>query len=257
MKIPKCKIFVINLDSSKERWRECQKQLPIITFERISAINGADLSDVQLNECFDVNLNKWQYHKTLTAGEIGCYMSHRKAWEKIIEENLDFAVVLEDDFLLNGSIEELVDNIAKITQSWHCIKLAKYPVKRKELTSYLIDMFRLVTYDKVPTRTCAQAISKEGAKRLLRVSSRFGRPVDIDMQYWWEHDLTIFGLKPYIFNLNDSSESDIERIFSRKKAHSRSFSKILQQVYFYVENNNASKNFISRCNRYNFLLHLQ
>jgi glycosyl transferase family 25 len=245
MTVPNSKIFIINLDSSKARWHECQRQLPNTIFERISAINGANLSETELKECFDINLNTQQYYKTLTAGEIACYLSHRKAWAKIIEDNLDFALILEDDFLLNANVEQLVAAISKIEHSWHCIKLAEYPVKRRELGATTIDGFRLVAYNKVPARTCAQAISKEGAKRLLLASEKFGRPIDIDMQHWWEHDLRIFGLKPYLFEISNTAVSDIEGIASRSEVRRRPLLRIYQQLLYYFTNKRETRSLLA------------
>lgn len=251
MSVCNYKTFVINLDSSKTRWQACQKQLENIQdnntknnklqVERISAVDGKILSWAELNRHFDTQLNKLQYHKTLTAGEIGCYLSHRKTWAKIVEENLDFALVLEDDFVLNGQLAQMLSTVPTIKQSWHCIKLAEYPIKRKELSSQPLANLKLVSYDKIPARTCAQLISQAGAKRLLRCTERFGRPVDIDLQHWWEHDLTVLGVKPYIFQISHTTMSDIENIFKRKNAKTRYFSKFYQQVYFYLENQRAIK----------------
>lgn len=240
------KIFVINLDSSNDRWQKCQKQLDSLQIEsvyieRISAVDGRKLNKPALNKYFDPSLNQQQYHKTLTAGEIACYMSHRKVWSKIVEENLAFALVLEDDFLLTGDLDKLLATVKSIATPWHCIKLAEYPLKRKELSSQAVDNFHLVTYDKVPARTCAQLISLTGAKRLLQSSERFGRPIDIDLQHWWERNLIVFGLKPYLFKVNHASASDIETIFKRKKNKTRYLSKLYQQLYFYLENQRAIK----------------
>ena len=235
------KTFVINLDSSKARWQTCQQQLENVPIERISAVDGRQLNNDELNRHFNIQLNQRQYHKTLTAGEIACYMSHRKVWAKIVEENLDFALVLEDDFLLTGDLHELLSSVAAIAQPWHCIKLTEYPIKRKELSSKPLGKFHLVSYNKVPARTGAQLISQAGAKRLLLASEKFGRPVDIDLQYWWEHNLIVIGLKPYIFAVNHSSGSDIEAIFQRKKTQTRHLSKLYQQLYFYLGNQRAIK----------------
>ncbi|MDU0353394.1 glycosyltransferase family 25 protein [Paraglaciecola aquimarina] len=241
------KIFVINLDSSNTRWQACKKQLKMEShslnyIERISAVDGRTLSSTQINQHFDSALNQEQYHKTLTAGEIACYMSHRQTWRKIVTENLDFALVLEDDFLLTGNMQELLETVTKIKQPWHCIKLAEHPIKRKELNGYTLNNFRLVNYDKVPARTCAQVISNAGAKRLLASSKKFGRPVDIDLQHWWEHKLIILGLKPYIFEVNQKTTSDIESISTRKNTQTRHISKLIQQFYFYIKNQQAIKN---------------
>ena len=67
-------------------------------FERVNAIDGSKLKHNELKHHYDVDLNRRQYHSVLTLGEIGCYLSHRKVWQKIVDEHLDFALVLEDDY---------------------------------------------------------------------------------------------------------------------------------------------------------------
>jgi len=244
----KYKIFIINLDSSTARWDACKRQFGNAKIERISAIEGAMLSENELTKHFDYELNKLQYHKTLTSGEIGCYHSHQLVWKRIVDEQLDFAIVLEDDFVLNEGMDELLTSLAHISVPWDYIKLSESPEKRKEIASFAVNQFRMVSYNKIPAGTVAQAVSLNGAYKLLRASESFGRPVDIDLQYWWENQIKVFGFKPYAFKSNQTFKSDIDsnieknlagRFFSRKQAHNRPFSKIIQQLYFYTENSRA------------------
>lgn len=230
------RIFVINLAESKERWLDSQKQLAGFEFERVQAVDGAKLDMSELYKHFDQRLNRQQYHKILTPGEIGCYLSHRKVWQRIVDENLDFGIVLEDDFINRTDIKVLINDIAQINCPWHCIKLAEYPIKRKAVFSQKIGNANLVTYNKVPARTCAQVISLTGAKHLLAMSEKFGRPVDIDIQHWWEGGLQVFGLQPYPFEINQSMDSDIENKGERKKSKVRYFFKMYKQVVFYFKN---------------------
>ena len=37
-------------------------------------------------------------HSHLTKGEIGCALTHYYLWEKIVKENIEKAIILEDDF---------------------------------------------------------------------------------------------------------------------------------------------------------------
>lgn len=75
-------IFVINLARSTERLANSQRQLAAhgLSFERIDAVDGATLSQAQLNSHYSASLNKQNYHYPLSVGQIGCYLSHRKAW---------------------------------------------------------------------------------------------------------------------------------------------------------------------------------
>lgn len=227
------KIFVINLDRSKNRWLESQNQLNGCEVERVSAVDGAKLEAELLNACFDEGLNRQRYHKVLTSGEIGCYLSHRKVWQKIVDKNLDFALVLEDDFITKTDVLSLLNDVSNIKQPWHYIKLAEYPIKRKAIFSEKIGSVNLVTYNQVPAKTCAQIVSLAGAKRLLAMSEKFGRPVDIDIQHWWESGLCVFGVQPYPFEINKSMGSDIESKGDRKNSKSRRMFKLYKQVIFY------------------------
>lgn len=235
------KIFVINLDSSIGRLQVCEQQLEGIEFQRISAVDGAQLDKVQQDRHFDRALNHQQYHKVLTCGEIGCYLSHRKVWQEIVDQQLDFGIVLEDDFETSLDVRNVSEVISQIQNEWHCIKLAEHPIKRKALLWQDIGDYRLITYNKVPARTCAQAISLAGAKHLLAATHKFGRPVDIDMQHWWGSNLHVFGLQPYPFKIGQNVLSDIDSIGLRKQTKNRRLFKWCQQIAFYFHNKKQTK----------------
>jgi glycosyl transferase family 25 len=81
-----------------------------------------------------------------------------------------------------------------------------------------------------------QIISLVGAKLLLKMSEKFGRPVDMDIQYWWESNIYVFGLQPYPFEINQKIDSDIENKGSRKKSKKCRMCKLYKQVLFYFRN---------------------
>lgn len=68
------------------------------------------------------------------------------------------------------------------------IKLAEYG-DRVRPTAYKFQLnndFNLKIQEKVSAGTCAQAISLNGAKKILNNCIPFGRPIDTDYQFWWE-----------------------------------------------------------------------
>ncbi|XQF91667.1 glycosyltransferase family 25 protein (plasmid) [Pseudoalteromonas espejiana] len=122
-------IFVINLARSTKRLIQTTERLSAVnlTFKRIDAIDGNNLTVKQkkyLN--YSSQLNKQKYHYALSNGQIGCYLSHRKAWQKIVDEKLKYAIVLEDDFYIDDSIHDAIKNIEQLNQPWQLIKLAAY-----------------------------------------------------------------------------------------------------------------------------------
>ena len=79
------RIAIINLDVSVDRLKKCSEQLSNYghDFERISAVDIRVNENAGLIETYSVRQNYFGYYKTLKPGEIGCYLSHRKLWQKM------------------------------------------------------------------------------------------------------------------------------------------------------------------------------
>ncbi|MFS6537424.1 glycosyltransferase family 25 protein [Idiomarina loihiensis] len=234
----KFNIFLINLDRSTERLQRASEQIEKtgFKFERVPAVDGATLTDEKIAEVFDAETAKRRFQYDLTAGEIGCYLSHIKCWEKIINDNLDYAVILEDDLLLDRQFASVISTIPQLTSDWHYLKLScpfkprPYKATETVMGDDNLDV-SLVNYKKSPTGTVAQVVSREGAKRLLAKKPPFFRPIDIDLQWSWEVGITIQGLVPYVADVSDEP-SEIQRIAKRKELKQRPFNKLKETIRF-------------------------
>ena len=204
------KILVINLDRATERWDAASRQLTQWRshVERISAADAKQLPEAILNQHYSLEGNKKCYHKLLTGSEKGCYLSHIRCWQKIIEEELDFAIILEDDFILTSDLSRLIKDIQQIHQKWHYLKL-KMGKPRSVIAQQDIDHFTLLDYSKNPISAMAQAVSREGALLLLEKTLPFKRPIDVDLQYTWELGIKAQGIHPYYFEENKALGSQI------------------------------------------------
>ncbi|MBQ4860276.1 glycosyltransferase family 25 protein [Pseudoalteromonas sp. MMG013] len=211
-------IFLINLDQSTQRLKACSDRLnqQSLSFERISGVYGKSLSYDELHRHYSTNLNSKKYHRALSQGEIGCYLSHRKAWQTIVDRKLDYAIVIEDDFKLVGNLHDVFNTIKNLNFDWQLIKLAAYENRKKPIaySQKLNGLFSLVIHKKAMTGCCAQAISLEGAKRLLEASEQFARPVDTDIQHIWETAVPVYSIMPYYIEQAGEFESDIAKASS-------------------------------------------
>lgn len=245
----KWKIYLINLARSTDRLEACAKQLDAhdLSYERIDAVDGDNMQSSTISEVYD--FNKSPYHKHMTTGEIACYLSHVQTWQRIVDEKLDYAVVLEDDILLRDNIQQGLHLIASINEPWDLIKLAEAPIKRKVEHYIPMEEFSLVTYNKVPIRTCAQVISLAGAKKLLANSSKVTRPIDVELQYWWESELCVFGLKPYTVAPDNNLFSEIDKDQNRKKTKQSFSKKVMSGFYFLFKNKKELKKRLHKLNR--------
>ncbi|WP_100657582.1 glycosyltransferase family 25 protein [Alteromonas flava] len=234
--------FVINLARSKTRMATISLQLTAlnIPFQRIEAVDGSALSSTLMNEVYAPN-HPEAYYKSMNKGEIACYLSHRSVWQRMVDENIQLAVVLEDDVQLNTTLADAISAIQEMPNDWDYIKLAQHARKRPVLHHFQFNQFDRVTYAKVPARTCAQAISLAGAKKLLAHSLPIIRPIDIDLQYWWEKDLRLFGLMPYPATPSAEDSSDIEHVAKRKRAQQSKLQKLRNMWRFYWQNRYHNK----------------
>ncbi|MFC3032506.1 glycosyltransferase family 25 protein [Pseudoalteromonas fenneropenaei] len=233
-------IFLINLDDSTERlkhsWQELNKFA--IPFERISGVYGKKLSEEQISQHYSKTLNEQVFHRPLGTGEIGCYFSHRKAWQTIVDRKLPYAIVLEDDFNLAGDLNEVVAQIESLPLDWELIKLAAYENRTRPVAHRqpLNPPFELVVHNKPITGCCAQAISYAGAKKLLAATATFGRPVDTDIQHSWETKVAVFALMPFIVKQRTDLNSDIQANSGSKRIAQHKLRKLKLQLQDKVKN---------------------
>ncbi|MCY4217149.1 MAG: glycosyltransferase family 25 protein [Flavobacteriaceae bacterium] len=227
------KIFVINLNTSKDRWKRIKEQLDLqkLDYERISGIDLREDSRQHLKKRYNPKKNRKKYHKSLSIGEIGCYLSHIKCWKKILSDKIDFAVIIEDDVKLLKNLNEILLTLYNQSfPNWDYIKIGEKPIKRKTRVVKGLNDFRLIKYlKKPPTGSYGQIVSKTGAKKLLDNSKTIFRPVDVDIQYVWENKLILYGIKPYCVD-PIKTQSDISDMDSKKNHRSRPLIRLLNSI---------------------------
>lgn len=224
--MPNFKSYVINLDRNLDRLQqfyEHAKLSGLHNIDRVAGIDGKQLTEAELYKHYDAQHNTKNYFKTLNPGEIGCYLSHRKVWQKMIDDNIDFALILEDDALCDKRLPTAIQRLAPSHQEWDVIKLFS---KRKQAffvpSTSLVEGVELAPAFKVPITTMGQLVSLQGAKKLLSGSDRFGRPVDVDMQWWWESRLKVLSVYPSLVR-NNGQTSEINAMGQR---HKQKYSKL-------------------------------
>ncbi|MBD1583939.1 glycosyltransferase family 25 protein [Pseudoalteromonas sp. S16_S37] len=241
-------IYLINLDQSPERLEKSSARLKAqnIDFERISGVYGKTLSDTELIKNYQPLLNRDRFYRPLSKGEIGCYMSHRKAWQAIVDNKHPYAIVMEDDFRLVGDLHDVFATIEQLPVKWQLIKLAAYENRTRPIAfSHPInDTFNLVVHKKAMTGCCAQAISYEGAKALLAATERFARPVDTDLQHVWETEVPVYSLMPYYIEQDLDFDSDIGAASGTKKVKKRFWKRKWLQLKEKMANKKATSQII-------------
>jgi len=124
-------IFVINLDSDIKRWNYIKYQLDYIKsnkYERVSAVdmrkpNMSNLykdDRISLYTKFTIQKKHRCDHKQIDrTGAIGATLSYYNIWKKIIDDNIQMAIIIEDDMhLMNNFYTELQKEIEKYNKEF-------------------------------------------------------------------------------------------------------------------------------------------
>lgn len=61
----------------------------------------------------------------LSQGELGCLFSHVLLWKKVIDENIDYVAIFEDDIYLGEHAKVFLDDDEWIKAEWDIIKIEK------------------------------------------------------------------------------------------------------------------------------------
>ncbi|KAJ3030820.1 hypothetical protein HDV00_008640 [Rhizophlyctis rosea] len=114
----------------------------------------------------------------LTRGEVGCFMSHIRIWEKIVRGRIEEAVVFEDDVDISSlDIGREIDDCRKeLPSGWHVVFLGVNYFRTREDLSRCFLLQEEGSYG-----AHAYFINLAGAARALRAVQRMGitMPVDI------------------------------------------------------------------------------
>jgi len=117
-------IFVITLSNSKERQAHMQRQLDNydLKYDFIYGVDGRKLTKTEINNLYDPNKAK-NFQRELNYTEIGCSLSHKLVYKKMIEENIDRAIVLEDGISLFSDFFSIINYFNDIKINKTIIKL--------------------------------------------------------------------------------------------------------------------------------------
>lgn len=113
------KTYVINLAKDKDRKEYMEELLSLCSYldvEFIEAVYGKELVTSEIPMVFDSEKSYKRYGRYCDLGEIGCTLSHRKIYKKIVEQRIDYALILEDDISIKGDLENTLLSLDEYMQ---------------------------------------------------------------------------------------------------------------------------------------------
>mgnify|MGYP001374802117 CR=1 FL=1 len=131
------KIYIITLDHTQRNYdliADKLNGLGINDSVDYEIISGHDISKAPLPNDFSVydnwqipSTNEW-YNNPVSDSEIGCAISHINCWRKMLKDNLDSVLILEDDF--TGLLP--ISNLEEINAEYDLAYLGKWILPNKK-----------------------------------------------------------------------------------------------------------------------------
>lgn len=233
-------IFIINLPKSVDR-REYMENLCLengLEPTIIEAVDGKTLSQNLISTVCNQQKAKQNMGRELMLGEIGCALSHKKIYQKMVDEDIDIALVLEDDVRFEPLLNKVLSSTELFPNTWELVLLGHYAGhdKQKEITSPMsfwdshrineeIKLGRLASYG---YGTHGYLINQQGAKKLLKELEIIHRPID----HYTADDMMVntYAITPTVIKVQQQFETLIDENSVRGEIHLSLMKRLLSKI---------------------------
>lgn len=112
-------IFVINLKRDVDRRNSINSQFnkKNLEFEFFEGVLGSALTEKELSLSYDNKKALRLNCRPLVPAHIGCSLSHVKLYREVVNRDLPYALILEDDVILPDNFEYIIKKITPVLKS--------------------------------------------------------------------------------------------------------------------------------------------
>lgn len=234
-------VFIVNLERRPDRKQLIESRLAnlgIKNYEIIKAIDGKELPD-DTSEIYNKEKSVL-IHRQLKKTEIACALSHIEIAKKVIEQNLEYAIILEDDAELTLEFKQFIKDFNLEPNKFDFLILGSFSsnqffngkLKNKHSPYRLIEKESITYLDKIefyigqttihksyyPTQTLdyvhgthAYMLSNSGAKKLLELNYPVVVEADNVWNYFYGQCVTLFTNPILVHRQHEDSDIRAER----------------------------------------------
>lgn len=192
--------FVIHLERAAGRRPQVDRLLATLPLsgEVLHAVDGQRLSDGEFRGVCRAGLHRPRYPFALSRTEVACFLSHRRAWQAILDQGLDAGLVAEDDAAVAPEFADVLGMALADMRPDEFIRFPHRerhelgPVVRQRGGAWLVEP-RFPALGMV-----VQLVGREAARRLLDASRVLDRPVDSFAQMQWLHGARVLTARPIV-----------------------------------------------------------
>lgn len=173
--------FVINLARSTDRLERIAASVPGsgVAIQRIGAIDGSQIVPERRADLDLAKFRRW-HGRTVLDGEYGCYRSHIIALSTMVQQDLPFAIIAEDDIAFTRNLDMRVRALMAARPDIELMKLVNHRVSGfvSHGRSVLGDEFGRCVHGPQGSAAC-YVVTRKGAAGLLKALAVMWLPYDI------------------------------------------------------------------------------
>lgn len=229
------KIIVISLVRSQIRREKFEYLLEKnkLSFEVLNAVDGLQMHSTPPEYHEDKVIRLLGF--PLSASEIACFLSHRIAWARCIEENKP-VLILEDDFSFEPHFKDVLNSATLLINYCDILRLQGLTdCPATVVMNY--GSYRLVKNQMDPLGATAYLIKPSTASRLIKCSNSINEPLDHFLEHQKKHNLKVLAIKPYPIVSHGIYSTILDR---PERKPIRGIHKLLRSLFRFVDRNTSS-----------------
>jgi glycosyl transferase family 25 len=206
-------VFIISLPHETERQAKIAARLKKfgMAYQFFTATHKDALS-ADDRRFYNSRRRRLALGKDLYDAEIACMLSHKRVIEKIIEENISRAIVLEDDCVLCDEFPGIIAALLSKTDLWHLVRFFgndKHERRRHRKLAWLGGGFSLVRIGTSPGEAHCYLLDEFAARNMAKALDNTSTPIDILMGQPWKTQLGVLTVYPNVAWQDKDFESGI------------------------------------------------
>lgn len=203
-------IWVLNLERSKDRRFFMENQLKGLNleFEIIKAVDGQALGEDDLKGYSERKTIRC-VGTALGPSAIACALSHARMWHRIIEENLNEVLILEDDALIGETLIDILRSRHQFPPDWEFMNFFT-DAQKLPFSTPIIEHYNVCRFKGNANRTSTYLINRRGAEKLLKNCFPIRYAADGLTGRTYVTGLISYGIEPQVAALSDyANDSEI------------------------------------------------
>jgi glycosyl transferase family 25 len=201
--------LVISLPGSVDRQEKARSELAKtnLSWRFLDAVRGSALTTLPAE--YQPKKVKRLLGFELTSSELGCFLSHKKAWQVCVDDNIP-TIIFEDDFRLLPHFEKAITCLVHDYTDWGAVRLQGiYPVPYDVLESF--GDIELVKNRADAVGSSAYILKPAQAKLLIEAAVDVYEPLDHFLEHHQVHHVQFLAIHPYPVDTTGAESTILDR----------------------------------------------